>query len=44
MTSGSLWDARDALDAVGEFIAGDLETFVEDRLVRSAVERLFEIA
>ena len=40
-----LWDARDALDAVSGFITGKTrEEFVADRLLRSGVERQFEIA
>ena len=40
-----LWDARDALDAVRTFLAGkSYAAFEEDRLLRSGVERQFEIA
>ena len=40
-----LWDARDALDAVSVFIEGQsYDDFAEDRLLRSGVERQFEIA
>lgn len=40
-----LWDARDALDTVQVFIEGQsYEAFAEDLLLRSGVERQFEIA
>jgi len=39
-----LWDVCDAAARIGEFIAGiDAGTFAENTLVRSAVERQFEI-
>ncbi len=39
-----LWDARDALDAVSSFIEGrSRDEFLADRLLRSGVERQFEI-
>ena len=40
-----LWDPRDALDAVRGFIEGKThDEFIADRLLRSGVERQFEIA
>ncbi len=40
-----LWDARDALDAVNAFLADKTyEAYAKDRLLRSGVERQFEIA
>ncbi len=39
-----LWDARDAAAAILEFVAGKtFEDYASDRLLRSAVERQFEI-
>lgn len=39
-----LWDVRDAARNIEDFIAGlTYETFAADPLVRSAVERQFEI-
>jgi uncharacterized protein with HEPN domain len=39
-----LWDARRAADAVARFIAGkDRDDYLGDDLLRSAVERQFEI-
>ncbi|MFA7242559.1 MAG: HepT-like ribonuclease domain-containing protein [Sulfuricellaceae bacterium] len=39
-----LWDAREACDAIREFVAGvDLHTYMETPLLHSAVERKFEI-
>lgn len=39
-----LWDARDAAEAIESFIAGKgYDDFAGDRLLRSAVERQFEI-
>ena len=39
-----LWDAREAADAIIEFTRGKTYThFAADRLLRSAVERQFEI-
>ena len=41
---GYLWDMRDAADAIVSFTAGmDSAGFAESELVRSAVERKFEI-
>jgi len=39
-----LWDAREASEAILEFVAGkSFDDYVSDRLLRSAVERQFEI-
>lgn len=39
-----LWDVREAAGAILEFIAGKtFEDYAGDRLLRSAVERQFEI-
>jgi uncharacterized protein with HEPN domain len=39
-----LWDARDSADAIAEFVTGrTLNDYLADRLLRSAVERQFEI-
>jgi len=39
-----LWDAREAAAAILEFVAGKtFEDYTNDRLLRSAVERQFEI-
>lgn len=39
-----LWDAREAADAILDFVAGiDLKIYSESNLVHSAVERKFEI-
>ena len=39
-----LWDAREAAGAILEFVAGKtFEDYASDRLLRSAVERQFEI-
>lgn len=39
-----LWDAREACDAILEFVAGvDLHTYMATPLLHSAVERKFEI-
>ncbi|MBL4542182.1 MAG: DUF86 domain-containing protein [Rhodobacteraceae bacterium] len=39
-----LWDVREAAAAIAEFTAGmDAAAYAENRLVRSAVERQFEI-
>jgi uncharacterized protein with HEPN domain len=39
-----LWDAREAAAAILEFVAGKtFEDYANDRLLRSAVERQFEI-
>jgi uncharacterized protein with HEPN domain len=39
-----LWDAREASAAIGEFVAGlDVASYSASELVRSAVERKFEI-
>jgi uncharacterized protein with HEPN domain len=39
-----LWDARDAADAIASFTRGkSFADFAADRLLRSAVERQFEI-
>ncbi len=39
-----LWDAREAAAAILEFVAGKtFEDYASDRLLRSAVERQFEI-
>ena len=39
-----LWDAREAAAAILEFVAGKtIEDYASDRLLRSAVERQFEI-
>lgn len=43
-TPAWLWDAKQATDAIGQFIDGiDEEEFVDSLLVRSAVERQLEI-
>ncbi len=40
-----LWDARDSLDAISVFLEGkSYDDFAADRLLRSGVERQFEIA
>ena len=40
----NLWDAREAAAAILEFVAGKtFEDYSSDRLLRSAVERQFEI-
>ncbi|MDD5298698.1 MAG: DUF86 domain-containing protein [Rhodocyclaceae bacterium] len=39
-----LWDAADALQRIGQFVAGQtLESYLADIMRRSAVERQFEI-
>jgi uncharacterized protein with HEPN domain len=39
-----LWDAREAAEAILEFVAGKtFEDYARNRLLRSAVERQFEI-
>jgi len=39
-----LWDAREAAAAILEFVAGKtFEDYASDRLLRSAIERQFEI-
>ena len=39
-----LWDAREGADRIARFIAGrDLDTYLGDDLLRSAVERQFEV-
>jgi len=39
-----LWDARQAADAILEFVAGiDLKTYAETQVIHSAVERKFQI-
>jgi uncharacterized protein with HEPN domain len=39
-----LWDAKDSADAITEFVRGrTLDDYVADRMLRSAVERRFEI-
>jgi uncharacterized protein with HEPN domain len=39
-----LWDARDSADAIAEFVTGrSLDDYLGDRMLRSAVERQFEI-
>ena len=39
-----LWDARQAADAILEFVAGiDLKTYAEKQVIHSAVERKFQI-
>lgn len=39
-----LWDARDSADAIAEFVTGrTLNDYLADRMLRSAVERQFEI-
>ncbi len=39
-----LWDMRRAADSIGDFLAGlDVDAYEESELVRSAVERKFEI-
>jgi uncharacterized protein with HEPN domain len=39
-----LWDARESADAIAEFVSGrTLENYLADRMLRSAVERQFEI-
>jgi uncharacterized protein with HEPN domain len=39
-----LWDARDAADAIADFLTGlDDPTYKQSQLVRAAVERKFEI-
>lgn len=39
-----LWDVRDAADDIAQFIAGlDSTGYADDKLVRAAVERKFEI-
>jgi len=39
-----LWDAREAAAAILEFVEGKtFEDYARDRLLRSAVERQFEI-
>ena len=39
-----LWDARDAADAIIDFVAGiDLKAYADTPVIHSAVERKFEI-
>jgi uncharacterized protein with HEPN domain len=39
-----LWDAKDSADAIAEFVSGrSLDDYLGDRMLRSAVERQFEI-
>jgi len=39
-----LWDARESADAIAQFIAGrTLEQYLQDAMLRAAVERHFEI-
>ena len=39
-----LWDARESADAIAEFVKGrTLDDYLADRMLRSAVERQFEI-
>jgi len=39
-----LWDARESADAIAEFVRGrTLDDYLADRMLRSAVERQFEI-
>ena len=39
-----LWDVRESADAITQFVAGrTFEEYVADRMLRSAVERQFEI-
>ena len=39
-----LWDVQQAAEAIGEFVRGlDARAYMENKLVRAAVERQFEI-
>lgn len=39
-----VWDAKESADAIAEFVSGrTLEDYLADRMLRSAVERQFEI-
>lgn len=39
-----LWDARESADAIADFVKGrTLDDYLADRMLRSAVERQFEI-
>ena len=39
-----LWDAREGADAIAQFVAGrTFDEYLADRMLRSAVERQFEI-
>ena len=39
-----LWDAQQAVEAIGQFVAGlDAASYAKNALVRAAVERQFEI-
>ena len=43
-TSAWLWDAREAIDAIGSFVDGvDESEFTHSLLIRSAVERQLEV-